>query len=52
MRGVLGSSRHQDPKPQTALMRQFSAGKLELIEGFVEKGTALALERARELDGG
>lgn len=35
-----------------ALMRQYSAEELDLIAGFVEKGTALALERARELDGG
>ena len=35
-----------------ALMRQYSAEELELIAGFVEKGTALALERARELEGG
>jgi len=35
-----------------ALMRQYRAEELELIAGFVEKGTALALERARELDGG
>ncbi|CAN7600179.1 MarR family transcriptional regulator [Bosea sp. LjRoot90] len=33
-----------------ALMRHYSAEELELIAGFVEKGTALALERARELD--
>ncbi|AZO78285.1 MULTISPECIES: MarR family transcriptional regulator [unclassified Bosea (in: a-proteobacteria)] len=35
-----------------ALMRHYSAEELDLIAGFVEKGTALALERARELDGG
>lgn len=35
-----------------ALMRQYSAEELELIAGFIEKGTALALERARELEGG
>jgi DNA-binding MarR family transcriptional regulator len=35
-----------------ALMQQYSAEELELIAGFVEKGTALALERARELDEG
>lgn len=34
----------------TTLMSQYSAEELELIAGFVEKGTALALERARELD--
>lgn len=35
-----------------ALMRQYSAEELELIAGFVEKGAALALERAGELEGG
>lgn len=35
----------------TALMRQYSAEELELIAGFVAKGTALALERASELEG-
>ncbi|MFC5394268.1 MarR family winged helix-turn-helix transcriptional regulator [Bosea vestrisii] len=35
-----------------ALMRQYSPEELELIAGFVEKGTALALERASELEGG
>lgn len=35
-----------------ALMRQYSAEELELIAGFVEKGTAIALERASELEGG
>ena len=35
-----------------ALMRQYSAEELALIAGFVEKGTALALERASELEGG
>ena len=35
-----------------ALMRQYSAEELELIADFVEKGTAIALERARELEGG
>ena len=35
-----------------ALMQQYSAEELELIAGFVEKGTAIALERARELEGG
>lgn len=35
-----------------ALMRQYSAEELALIAGFVEKGTALALERAGELEGG
>lgn len=35
-----------------ALMRQYGAEELELIAGFVEKGTAIALERARELEGG
>jgi DNA-binding MarR family transcriptional regulator len=34
-----------------ALMRQYSAEELTLIAGFVEKGTAIALERARELEG-
>ena len=33
-----------------ALMRQYSAEELELIAGFIEKGTAIALERARELE--
>jgi len=33
-----------------ALMQQYSAEELELIAGFVEKGTAIALERASELD--
>ncbi|MBR3194893.1 MarR family transcriptional regulator [Bosea sp. (in: a-proteobacteria)] len=35
-----------------ALMRQYSAEELALIAGFVEKGTAIALERASELEGG
>lgn len=35
-----------------ALMRHYSAEDLELIAGFIEKGIALALERAGELDGG
>lgn len=35
-----------------ALMRRYSAEELELIAGFVEKGTAIALERTRELEGG
>jgi DNA-binding MarR family transcriptional regulator len=35
-----------------ALMGQYSPKELELIAGFVEKGTALALERASELEGG
>lgn len=35
-----------------ALMRQYSAEELALIAGFVETGTALALERAGELEGG
>ncbi|MGE7472435.1 MarR family winged helix-turn-helix transcriptional regulator [Bosea sp. NPDC003192] len=35
-----------------ALMQQYSAEELELIAGFVEKGTAIALERASELEGG
>lgn len=33
-----------------ALMRQYSAEELELIADFVEKGTAIALERASELE--
>lgn len=39
-------------KRSTALMGQYSTEELELIAGFVEKGTALALERASELEGG
>ena len=35
-----------------ALMRQYSAEELALIAGFVETGTALALECAGELEGG
>jgi DNA-binding MarR family transcriptional regulator len=35
-----------------ALMAQYSAEELALIAGFIEKGTALALERAGELEGG
>jgi DNA-binding MarR family transcriptional regulator len=35
-----------------ALMRQYSPEELALIAGFVEKGTALALERSSELEGG
>jgi DNA-binding MarR family transcriptional regulator len=35
-----------------ALMRQYSVEELDLIADFVEKGTELALERARELEGG
>lgn len=34
-----------------ALMRQYSVDELALIADFVEKGTALALERARQLEG-
>ncbi|MCP4561903.1 MAG: MarR family transcriptional regulator [Bosea sp.] len=33
-----------------ALMGQYSAEELELIAGFIEKGIAIALERASELD--
>ncbi|MEI5664446.1 hypothetical protein WBO78_05855 [Bosea sp. CCNWLW174] len=34
-----------------ALMRQYSVDELALIADFIEKGTALALERARQLEG-
>ncbi|MGX1787165.1 MarR family winged helix-turn-helix transcriptional regulator [Bosea sp. NPDC055332] len=39
-------------KRSAAIMAQYSVEELDLIAGFVEKGTALALERAKELDGG
>ncbi|WID96087.1 MarR family transcriptional regulator [Bosea vestrisii] len=35
-----------------AIMAQYSVEELDLIAGFVEKGTRIALERAKELDEG